>query len=551
METPLLLEIIQETLIPLLSTKNPPKSTDDFLVLTQGFFLPFHELISKQMMTQEGNNLIDALILMKSGTDPLFSIKYLEKICSAYENLISTDPTYKESLFEIFAEALGIFGSYMPSIFEISQLFSIIRQLKYKGNDVSSIILSIYPNFSFQVQIEIANINQNLNESFSHLVELLQAMKKAIKTGLDDQTLLYVVIDSVFSYIEQQINYPALIESGANKFYHKESAILLYYVKNIGNLSINCIQRLDRLINIVGIEVPIEAQNQNLIKIDDDLPNLNFDDSQVKENSKAMHANENRNFHVEVKRCIYQKKQIVVKRYSQLEGKPWNPEDYYDEIKILKICSEFTNPDNSSCFLKFYGATVKSNSVSIYLEYLEESLDKRIKKYKSSNKCNIVEFEIVIRQLIRGFASLENIGIMHKDIKPGNILITGEDENVLVKIIDFGSSKIKTIGLKSTHTAKAITTLNYRAPEILGLKEACYNVFKADAFSLGLTLYEMYSLEDISGLNEPRNHLKLLEGLEKIKVEWIHNLLRNLLCNVENRITIKECVYLLPGEPTR
>ena len=548
MEHPSLLEIIREDLIPSLSSKNLSKSTDDSLILTQGFSLPIRDLFSKQMTTQEGNNLKNALILVRSGGDPFFSINKLEKVCSAYENLILAVPNYNQSLFEVFAETLGILGSCMSSIFDLAQLFSIIRKLKYKGNDISSIILSIYPNYSLQVQTELAKINQNLHMSFRNLEELLKIIKKGEKTGLDNQDLIYIAIDSVFSYIEQEINYPAIIESGIKKVNNNQSAILLYYLKNFGNLSISQIQRLDRFINIVGIEVPLENNYQNSSNFDYDLPNLNFDESQIREIERAIYAYEHkdRGFHVEVKRCIYKNESIAVKRYSALEGMPWNPNDYFDEIKILKKCSEL----NNSCFLKFYGATVKTNDISIYFEHLDENLDQRINNYRNKRKSNFAEFSSALIQLVQGFASLETIGIMHKDIKPGNILISGEDEHVVVKIIDFGYSKIKTVGLKTTHTAKAITTQNYRAPELLGKDVACFNSFKADAFSLGLTLYEMYSLEEINGLNKPENRLKLLEGLSKIKVVWIYNLLTNLLTNVERRYTIKECLHLLPGTPT-
>lgn len=74
--------------------------------------------------------------------------------------------------------------------------------------------------------------------------------------------------------------------------------------------------------------------------------------------------------------------------------------------------------------------------------------------------------------------------VIHRDVKPANILITSEGR---VKITDFGIARLETSNL--TLDGQMLGTPNYMAPEqIQGKKEVDY---RADLFSLGVVLYEM------------------------------------------------------------
>jgi serine/threonine protein kinase len=75
-------------------------------------------------------------------------------------------------------------------------------------------------------------------------------------------------------------------------------------------------------------------------------------------------------------------------------------------------------------------------------------------------------------------------GIVHRDIKAENIMITGKDQ---VKVMDFGLAKLKG-SLKLTKTSSTVGTLAYMAPEqIQGGQVDARN----DIFSFGVVLYEM------------------------------------------------------------
>ncbi|MGA7120728.1 MAG: protein kinase [Polyangiaceae bacterium] len=99
-------------------------------------------------------------------------------------------------------------------------------------------------------------------------------------------------------------------------------------------------------------------------------------------------------------------------------------------------------------------------------------------------------------QVARGLAKAHEAGVVHRDLKPANIfLCTSEDEHPLVKILDFGVSKVVDSarggsgpGLKLTRDGMVLGTPQYMSPE----QAQGYTVDeRTDVWALGLVLYEM------------------------------------------------------------
>ncbi len=93
----------------------------------------------------------------------------------------------------------------------------------------------------------------------------------------------------------------------------------------------------------------------------------------------------------------------------------------------------------------------------------------------------------VVGQVAEGLDYAHSKGVVHRDVKPANILITQDRQ---VKLTDFGIARLDTSNL--TLDGQLLGTPNYMAPEQIQGEETDH---RADIFSLGVVLYEMLTGE--------------------------------------------------------
>ena len=72
--------------------------------------------------------------------------------------------------------------------------------------------------------------------------------------------------------------------------------------------------------------------------------------------------------------------------------------------------------------------------------------------------------EEIMKQTICGIAYLHDQNIIHRDIKPGNILMTSEDPLVL-KLTDFDVTKCLNVDIETSGMSSNVGTNVFKAPE--------------------------------------------------------------------------------------
>jgi serine/threonine protein kinase len=92
----------------------------------------------------------------------------------------------------------------------------------------------------------------------------------------------------------------------------------------------------------------------------------------------------------------------------------------------------------------------------------------------------------IVEQIVSGLAAAHRLGLVHRDIKPGNILLTDGGQRALVA--DFGLVKSLHQDRKVTATGVVVGTMDYISPE-QGQREAIDG--RSDLYSVGVLLYQM------------------------------------------------------------
>lgn len=125
----------------------------------------------------------------------------------------------------------------------------------------------------------------------------------------------------------------------------------------------------------------------------------------------------------------------------------------------------------------------------LVMEHLEgEDLERRIRRAGSVPLANAVK---IARQVASALAVVHAKGIVHRDLKPANIfLVQVPGEPDLVKVLDFGVSKIKAGGTKLTDAMTVLGTPEYMSPEqASGSGEDIDH--RADQWALACIVWEM------------------------------------------------------------
>lgn len=230
-----------------------------------------------------------------------------------------------------------------------------------------------------------------------------------------------------------------------------------------------------------------------------------------------------------------------VKHYALKECVDLDEESLKRFSRELRIAKSL----NSRNVIKVIDEDIKADSPYFIMEMCDESLKQAV-----DNGLDLEKKYSFILQACDGFVELHNNGIIHRDIKPGNILIA----NGVAKVSDFGLGKFEkrdTTTITTDITTKG--TPGFMAPEIVNEGHFKDADVRSDIFSIGVLLYYVFS---DGMLPSPINHNSVPIGILPIikkcmeaepsnryqKVEDIISAIQVIMTLDDNYISMKSLV---------
>jgi eukaryotic-like serine/threonine-protein kinase len=130
--------------------------------------------------------------------------------------------------------------------------------------------------------------------------------------------------------------------------------------------------------------------------------------------------------------------------------------------------------------------SLETGAPYIVLEYLEGT---DLSKFPRS-QLTVGGIIDLMLQACEALAEAHSLGIVHRDIKPANFFITRRaDGTLLLKVLDFGISKVSTMNGQLTATQAVMGTPAYMSPEQMRSSRDVDH--RSDIWSLGVVLYEL------------------------------------------------------------
>lgn len=153
--------------------------------------------------------------------------------------------------------------------------------------------------------------------------------------------------------------------------------------------------------------------------------------------------------------------------------------DQYKEMLIRE--AQLSAGLNHSNIVTIYEIIEYKNQPVIVMEYIE---GEDLQTLLNTKPFSIEEIVDIIQQVATALSVAHSVGIIHKDIKPANILINNKDQ---LKVLDFGLASFAN-ELDSDLYSQSSGTLNYMSPEQVNNSDVTY---QSDLFSLGVVFYQL------------------------------------------------------------
>lgn len=178
-----------------------------------------------------------------------------------------------------------------------------------------------------------------------------------------------------------------------------------------------------------------------------------------------------------------------------------------------------------SANIKGISPIIKIDGYTVYYQYINGlSLREFCEKNLVESKLNLTRF---IFDIVKILECLKEIDVVHKDLKPENIIIS-YDMNVY--LIDFDVSRVS---IQKEQDTSLFGTRGYASPEHFGYKSTS---FKSDMYSLGVIIKEIdykyrylhisNKCTEVDAINRYNNYNELIDDLDRFEIvkPLIHSL---------------------------
>ena len=181
------------------------------------------------------------------------------------------------------------------------------------------------------------------------------------------------------------------------------------------------------------------------------------------------------------------------------------------------------------------------------MEYVE---GQNITDYCDSHRIGIRKRLELFVQVCQAIQHAHTKGIIHRDIKPNNVLISLSGKEAVVKVIDFGLAKAVDHTQKlsdktmQTELGRVIGTVQYMSPEQADLEDRDIDT-RTDVYSLGVLLFELLTGStplDHKSLND----LALLKILDQIRDKEPPRPSNRLSASGDTIVEVGECRSITP-----
>ena len=126
------------------------------------------------------------------------------------------------------------------------------------------------------------------------------------------------------------------------------------------------------------------------------------------------------------------------------------------------------------------------NKLMLVFEYMDKDLKKYMDSRNTGGQLDFATIRSFMFQLLNGIDFCHSNRVLHRDLKPQNLLINNKGQ---LKLADFGLARA--FGIPVNTFSNEVVTLWYRAPDVL-LGSRTYNT-SIDIWSAGCIMAEMYT----------------------------------------------------------